>query len=789
MTDKGDESVITSHPPTRIVTVKNEYTVKDQDEMLALAQKQFDYMRRKNRERARSSRYQLLSRGSRITKPNQDQMKVRQLLSSLLYLSLMMHKVEDTKKILEHRDPNVYHEWIALLGSLHSPVFHMRERRIQNERAKKMFNRKNKYKAQYETAKADFVKSQESLQQVSHAVAKLSEENKAAHMLLNQQQNVEKDLASERSQSEMRQTLILKQEVVIRELKSECSELHKNIDLNQTENRELQQSIKIHENDAKKRANDISSLNDDIDLKRKQIQEFECRIVAIEKDLDCYRIQLNQELQAHESTKSRLNETETRNNEKISVLQKQVMDAYNDVTSKTTELELTQKQLRQIQQDSDAKATALKEALAVLRAENDRNKCLEEQQNQNMRDIADLKVCVEKTKSENLQLTTSLSSSESNLRNEINNIHEEVKQLKHEVTTKEVQLANKEQEAAVLTSTITSLKQSLSEAVQSKMFAEEQKQKLLDGAMHTVNQSIEKLADDNLRITNMMNSIKNSIVQDLHDAIEKQKVSEGKAELLHNQLVQTEKEVAILTNAKASLEISLSDALTTISKAEELRQNVIDGEATSNVSIQKLSDEHLEINKMITSMKESLTQYVQTSLVQEKIAKEKANTLQSQLLEREKEIAILQVTNKSLQDSLSEALKMKTDVEHETQRLLNDEEITLKVSTEKLSSENVELSEMISSIKNSLMQDIQNALQQQQLSTSIQNASFLGLTENVCAPNTGKFDHKYDSGKDKKTTKNAVSNDEDDLGNVATNEANVIVSKALDIAITKISST
>ena len=98
MTDKEDETVATLQPPTRIITVKNEYTVKDQDEMLILAQRKFDYLRRKNRERAKSSRYQRLSRGGRMTKSNNEQTKVSQLLSSLLYLSLMMHKVDAMKK-------------------------------------------------------------------------------------------------------------------------------------------------------------------------------------------------------------------------------------------------------------------------------------------------------------------------------------------------------------------------------------------------------------------------------------------------------------------------------------------------------------------------------------------------------------------------------------------------------------------------------------------------------------------------------------------------------------------
>ena len=68
------------------------------------------------------------------------------LLSTLLYVALMAHKLEDMKRMLEKEDGDAYDEWRALLSTLHSPEFHARERIVQNRRLKRKFHRKRQYK-------------------------------------------------------------------------------------------------------------------------------------------------------------------------------------------------------------------------------------------------------------------------------------------------------------------------------------------------------------------------------------------------------------------------------------------------------------------------------------------------------------------------------------------------------------------------------------------------------------------------------------------------------------------
>lgn len=68
------------------------------------------------------------------------------IFSTLLYMSLMIHKVEDMKAMLQEEDIALYNEWRSLFETLHTPEFHARERVIQNKRVKSTFDRKRKYK-------------------------------------------------------------------------------------------------------------------------------------------------------------------------------------------------------------------------------------------------------------------------------------------------------------------------------------------------------------------------------------------------------------------------------------------------------------------------------------------------------------------------------------------------------------------------------------------------------------------------------------------------------------------
>ncbi len=637
MTEKEDESVMTlQQPPTRIITIKKQYTVKDQKDMLSLAQKQFDYMRRRNKERLKSSRYQRHSGlshggGSRMSKPTKDQMKIRQLLSSLLYLSLMMHKVDDMKKILEHSDSNLYNEWTALFGPLHSPIFHMRERRIQNERVKKLFNRKLKYKAQYEETKADLLKCQDTLQQVSQAVAKLTDENKSTYILLNQRQDIEKDLAVSINEIEMRHQQILKHENTIKEMNIECSQLHTNNERIILENKELLKNINIYEASAEKATKEIFLLRDEIKEKDSKIKDYVNNVVTLKKDLELSSMQLNQEQSIHKDTKkarddqvneykrkvcelqSLLETTETKMKqlesckaEEIVTMQQKVTDAHSEIAVKSKELEMLQSQLSQTRSDLESKSTSLVEALGIIKSETTRNKSLEDQNSLITREVSSLNTIAEKAKAEKAHLNQSMIEVKTDLENELNKAKQEMASLKDDLKQKELLLMSKETEVTKLNCKVESFEKSLSEAMQS---VKEQKTKIDYEANDAINQSIEKLITDNGRIFQMMESIKDGLLADIRDTLKKQRAAEEKAALIQNQLIDSDKNVVFLTSAKRSLENSLSEALAMKSLAEEQKQKLFNEESNAlKSSIQKLLEENSCMNKMIIAMKENLVQ-------------------------------------------------------------------------------------------------------------------------------------------------------------------------------------
>lgn len=84
-----------------------------------------------------------------------------QLLSTLLYIYIMLHKVEDMKSLLKQYSLSTYQEWHMLLDSLHPPLFHLSERSIQNSRSLKIYQRKKEYKQKFVTTEKALRKQQE----------------------------------------------------------------------------------------------------------------------------------------------------------------------------------------------------------------------------------------------------------------------------------------------------------------------------------------------------------------------------------------------------------------------------------------------------------------------------------------------------------------------------------------------------------------------------------------------------------------------------------------------------
>jgi hypothetical protein len=198
---------------TNTSAVEN-FSFSEYEDLLLLAQQHFDDLRRTltrrpgESQRPGSSVIKFPSRSSKKTGLSKEaQQQSNQLLSTLLYLSLMMNKVEEVKSILKQVDINVYNEWSVLITFLHPPPYYIRERRMQADRARRIYQRKVHYKRQAQLCTTQLEEQQDSttkaqkqasdtFQQMSTNIARLMEETAMLRAQLSSKEQVETELSN-----------------------------------------------------------------------------------------------------------------------------------------------------------------------------------------------------------------------------------------------------------------------------------------------------------------------------------------------------------------------------------------------------------------------------------------------------------------------------------------------------------------------------------------------------------------------------------------------------------------
>jgi len=345
--DNRNTGKMSVSPPTKVVTVKHHFTIIDHNEMLSLAQEKFDDLRKKSRERAATIRYS--GSASKIRRRNvesQEESKFIQLLSSLLYLSLMMHKVEDMKKIFEANSGTLYNEWQTLFESLHSPVFHLRERCMQNERAKKMFNRKQKYKTMFEEGKAKMTKLEESSQQLGHALSKMSEENLKSQAMLEEKVDIKLDLCSMQEKVQQLLESVKRQEGEISVANETRDKLIASLTSVEKEVCKLEQKVHNDETLAIQATIEIVDLNRDVKDFREKLRNKEQELLIVNKERESIQEKLQQQATERElllGEKDKLLADRRECNDQlrsaINSLQNEKVELESNFSSKTNALE------------------------------------------------------------------------------------------------------------------------------------------------------------------------------------------------------------------------------------------------------------------------------------------------------------------------------------------------------------------------------------------------------------------------------------------------------------------
>ena len=136
-------------------------------EMAVLAQCKFNETR-KNLQSLKSAR----SRGRKCGDDAPDQ-----LLSTLLYLSTMLDKVEGMKQMLRSDNPSLYQEWKPLLDALHCPSAQLREQSNQKKHIQRLHKRRGYYKDEVAKSKVETSKMQEAAR-----ASELQHQEQISHM-------------------------------------------------------------------------------------------------------------------------------------------------------------------------------------------------------------------------------------------------------------------------------------------------------------------------------------------------------------------------------------------------------------------------------------------------------------------------------------------------------------------------------------------------------------------------------------------------------------------------------
>lgn len=138
------------------------------------------------------------------------QSKNLQVYSTLLYLSLMMHKIEEIKMLLKENDPGLYVENALIFDSMKSPAFHLQHQAINMAKGKKVFDRKQVYKLKFEEECAKVAEMEKSAQSLQKEVVRLQTvATETAHEFSESIKSLSASQAQERQDAErLRTTLI-----------------------------------------------------------------------------------------------------------------------------------------------------------------------------------------------------------------------------------------------------------------------------------------------------------------------------------------------------------------------------------------------------------------------------------------------------------------------------------------------------------------------------------------------------------------------------------------------------
>ena len=231
--------------------------------------------------------------------------KAQELISTLLYLSTMLEKVDGMKAMLKNHNLALYDEWRPLFDALSSPSITLREQSNQKERIKRLERRKNHYKEEATKRRVEAAKMQEATQKsesqlreqistMSNSNAKLegrlAEKEDAIESLVHTQSvdkaRLEDELVGSKKRCETMQGELSDLEVILEEARVENTELRtaakeKDVVIEglRTENNAKSKSLEVLQNELGK----VTELEDALQQKFNEISFLRAKLEASDR--------------------------------------------------------------------------------------------------------------------------------------------------------------------------------------------------------------------------------------------------------------------------------------------------------------------------------------------------------------------------------------------------------------------------------------------------------------------------------------------------------------------------
>ena len=231
--------------------------------------------------------------------------KAQELLSTLLYLSTMLEKVDGMKAMLKNHNLALYDEWRPLFDALSSPSITLREQSNQKERIKRLERRKNHYKEEATKRRVEAAKMHEATQKsesqlreqistMSNSNAKLegrlAEKEDAIESLVHTQSvdkaRLEDELVGSKKSCETMQGELSDLEVILEEARVENTELRaaakeKDVVIEglRTENNAKSKSLEVLQNELGK----VTELEDALQQKFNEISFLRAKLEASDR--------------------------------------------------------------------------------------------------------------------------------------------------------------------------------------------------------------------------------------------------------------------------------------------------------------------------------------------------------------------------------------------------------------------------------------------------------------------------------------------------------------------------